>query len=305
MTIEFFGDMPFSEYIELESASSHGIATIVNRSPRYYRDKQATATPAKNLGSLVHLLVGTPALADTDVHVRPAAPRNTNAGKLAYLEWMCWRTGLEVPPIPEKTPGNALDSAIELVQMRMDALGGLVVSQAEYDTGRAMADSVLGHPLLRRIYERGAAEQSLVIESEEFGCKIKTRADWRPEGEPLIVDLKSAACASKGEFERAAARYNYPIQAWLYAETDEQAGFDRPEFWHVVVESEPPHDVALHIMSDRTLRAGERKAREGLDIYRRCVLSGRWPGLGWDWERGRYAPIECEAPFWYGRSAED
>ena len=303
--IEFFGDMPFPEYLALEAASSHGLATIADRSPRYFRAQQQKETPAKRRGTLVHLLVGTPELEASEVHVRPDVKLNTNAGKIAYLDWMCDKLGEFAPIFPSKSPGSALDDAISNLLPGLEALGGFVVSQSEYDTGRAMADSVREHPLLKRIYECGAAEQTLVVESDEFGCKIKTRADWRPEGEPLIVDLKTAACASKSEFERACARFNYPVQAWLYSENDAQAGWERPEFWHVVVESEPPYDVALHIMTARTIRAGERKAREALEIYRRCTLAGHWPGLGWDWDRGRYGPIECETPFWYGRKAED
>jgi exodeoxyribonuclease VIII len=90
------------------------------------------------------------------------------------------------------------------------------------------------------------------------GCKKTTIVgefnQWNAKGEvdlwntstSHMLDLKTAQDATPEAFGRAAIRFGYIEQATFYLQLAKSAGFDKTAFTWCVVESEPPHSVAVY-----------------------------------------------------------
>jgi len=268
----FVEGVPEAQYFELPGASSTALKALLQTSPKHMREAQNEPSAAKALGSLVHLLVLQPELVDDHVAVEPEKiNRRTKAGKAAFAEW-------------EKE--NA---------------GKLICSQADYDAAQAMRDSVLTGKgrIGEAIFGAGRAEVTMMAVDPVSGVLCRGRADWLPDGQNVIVDLKTAASAAPAEFAKSAARYSYHLQAWLYAHLHSLiTGKPPPAFVHAVVESSPPYDSAFYELSQHDLQKGEVAIRHALSIWAKCEAAGIWPGYGYDWNEGCYVIEPLSLPRW-------
>ena len=251
-------DMPFSEYLAIEAASSHGLQAIAKRSPFAYRNAVEKPSDAMALGTLAHSLILEP-WRESEYAIQPKYDRRTTVGKMAELEFLA------------ACPGKQ------------------VVSREDWDLARGMRDAVMGRDHIRALFEAGGdAEQSVLLTHPDYDVPCKCRPDWIVEGYPLIVDLKTAQSAGERDFMRSCWSYGYQGQAWYYRHLLGLETGERHQFVFVVVESSPPHDVALYDLTDRELATGEEVIRKGLELYRRCTESGIWPGIGFDWDSMSY-----------------
>ncbi len=259
----FVEGVPEDDYFALPGASSSALKTLLQTSPKHMRETPDKPSAAKALGTLAHLLILQPDLVGDGVAVEPEGiSRRTKAGKAKIAEW-------------EKE--NA---------------GKLICSQADMDAALAMRDSVLTGKgrIGEAIFNEGRAEVTMLATDQVSGVLCRGRADWLPEGQNVIVDLKTAASASPAEFARSAARYSYHMQAWLYTHLHSLiTGKPKPAFVHAVVESSPPYDSAFYELSQHDLQKGEAAIRHALSIWAKCEESGIWPGYGWSWNDNGYA----------------
>ena len=250
--------IPFPDYLAIEAASSHGLQTIAKRSPYAYRNAVDTPSEAMALGTLAHALILEPHR-ESQYAISPAFDRRTKAGK-------------------ELT-----------AQFEADCAGKTIVTREDWDRARGMRDAVWSRDHTRALLESpGQAESTVTLQHPDYGVPCKCRPDRITDGYPLIVDLKTAQSAGPRDFMRACWNYGYQGQAWFYRHMLHLETCEAHGFVFVVVESAPPHDVALYELSDRELAEGETVIRKGLDLYRRCSEAGVWPGVGWDWDSMSY-----------------
>ena len=246
-------DLPFAEYLRLPRVSAHGLMQI-ERSPMHYRhaiDTPHDPTPAQALGTLAHMAILEPDRYERCVHVAPEVDRRTKAGKAADQEF---RDALADDP---------------------DAV---VASQSQHDLARGMADAVRAQPYAAALLEDGAAEVSMLATDPETGTPLKSRADWVCGAHQAIVDVKTAKDACDDAFSRAAGTYRYHLQAALYQDVAALCGLGERAFVFLVVESEPPHGVALYQLEDAAMHAGRVRYQRALERYRECQKTGEWPG---------------------------
>ena len=299
-------NLPFAEYLEAPGASKHRLADLVDKSPRAMRESQRAPSAAMELGSLVHRLVLEP---DKPVAWRPEeANRASNAGKEAWVDWLL-SLGLDEPPISERAtaPGKFLDARINGLMAQLEQRDVLVATQDAMDKAQRMRDAVLRAEILvadelytgAELFSEGDAEVSLFHQDPETGVLCKGRVDYLPKQRGILIDLKTAQDCSYSAFARDAARYGYHLQDALYGRLASWAlnGPIRPMLF-VVVSSEPPHDVAFYELDGVARLAGWQKIRHALEIWRRCERTGKWPGVGWDWDNGAYVVQTISLPKW-------
>lgn len=252
---ELIHGMPFAEYLALDRLSSSGLK-ILARSPAHFRHASAhpsESSPAQALGTHVHGLILEPEA--YRYAVAPDADGRTKAGKEARAAFAA------------------------------ESVGAHVVTQDQHDKAQAMRDAVMSHPFASVLLADGRPEVTALWEVDEVACKA--RFDWLPDQFNVIVDLKTAADASREEFARAAGRYGYHIQdAWYgmgamacgLADTGNPGIALRRPMVFIVVESEPPHAVALYMLDQEAIDAASSRIERLIHLYADCKHSGKWPG---------------------------
>jgi hypothetical protein len=238
--------MPAAEYHAMDRISAHGLM-LIDRSPAHFLASKLTpraATPAQHLGTMAHALI----LEGIQSVLAPECDRRTNAGKAAWAEFQA--------------------------SLPVDAL---TATQEQYDAVRRMADSVRANPFAAALLSDGIAEASLLWTDEETGMECKARPDWICNGHAVLVDLKTAADASPDAFAKAAGNWRYHTQDAWYTDAAIACGLGQRAFVFVVVETEPPHAVALYTLDEQSRHAGHVRARRALDRYAECRKSGQWP----------------------------
>lgn len=166
-----------------------------------------------------------------------------------------------------------------------------IIKANEYEACVGMRDALLAHrvagPLLRKA---GEAEKVLRWKDEQTGLACKARLDKLTDDD--LLDLKTSEDADARRFGLLAFRYGYHIQGAFYRMGVEAVLQRKPAVKLVVVEPEPPHDVAVFSVSDDDLYAGEEEARELLAKVSAGMFSGLWPG------RYEEAEVPLQLPRW-------
>ena len=205
---------------------------------------------AKQRGHTTHVAVLEP---DRFVAQYVAAPRidkRTNAGKAE------WREFQEV---------NA---------------GKVIVPEDEYRLAGAMSASVWAHPTAAELLRGGLNEVSLAWRDADTGVPCKARLDHLgTAGEwSAIVDLKTSRNAARRSFERDVHAFAYHQQAALYLDGADALAPRPRKFIFVVVESDPPHCVAVYELDEEAIALGRDDYKKHLRMYSEAALSGVWCG---------------------------
>ncbi|WP_375490262.1 PD-(D/E)XK nuclease-like domain-containing protein [uncultured Jatrophihabitans sp.] len=198
---------------------------------------------------------------------------------------------------------NWLTKAAKQQRDEVRARGAVPVLAATHDEVKAMAESVMAHPVAGRLLEHGTGqpETSLFWFDETSGVKRRARLDWLPSqsGRRLIVpDLKSCISAQRDEFAKAAARHGYPAQAAYYLDGVHALGLaEHAVFVFVAVEKTPPYLVNVIQLDVTAMRIGAAMNRTAIDTFADCTRTGTWPGYADDVEI-------ASMPVWFERAHE-
>jgi hypothetical protein len=240
-------------YHALEAVSPSRLKLLA-RSPLHFYDaclapdrEVKPATPAMQLGTALHTAVLEPELWDATVAVPPQTfDRRTKAGK-------------------------ELAAAFEA-----EAAGRIVLTSDDADQVRRMADAVRRHPAARFLLELpGRREASYTWTDAATGVACKCRPDWHSEDRRLVVDVKTTRDASRAEFARSIAGFDYHLQAaWNLR------ALEAEQFLIIAVESARPFAVGVYPVSGAMLAAGDRRIAAALEQLAECQATGRWPGYG-------------------------
>ena len=179
------------------------------------------------------------------------------------------------PELLDKTGGMRTAAAKEWKEAQQ-AAGVPVVSQAELAAIDAMAESVLAQPTARMLFERaGHAEVSVF--DEYLGVKRRGRFDYLPDDGGIAVDLKTSLDASVRGFAKSAVSFGYHVQRGHYLDILRKLGREA-DMLFVVVEKSAPYLTAVHRLNEQFAEMGQAEALEAVDVYKRCMDAGVWPG---------------------------
>lgn len=180
---------------------------------------------------------------------------------------------------PELLASNGAMSTKEARAWKAEqqAEGRPVVSLSELEAIDAMAESVLAHPTARMLFEReGHAEVSVF--DEYLGVKRRGRFDYLPDEGNIAVDLKTTLDASKHGFASSAAKFKYHVQRAHYLDILRRSTGREMGMLFVVVEKSAPYLTGVRKLSEQFVDMGETEALEAVDVYKRCMDTGVWPG---------------------------
>ena len=149
--------------------------------------------------------------------------------------------------------------------------GKTIITQGDYDTLMAMADSIEQHPAASALLNlEHKNEVSMFWEDEETGLQCKCRPDiWAGM---ILVDLKTTEDASPEGFARSIQTYGYGIQAAHYL-----AGSGADAFIFVAVEKKAPYAVAVYELDPLSLEICETKRRGLLEYWANCREADMYP----------------------------
>lgn len=125
---------------------------------------------------------------------------------------------------------------------------------------------------------------------------VKALLDLVPKvGSPYqkcLGDLKTARNAAPGAWARVCFEQGYGIQAAFYSDLYVAAtNEDRTDWLHIIVENEPPYEVARRLISAEFVQYGRDQYFAALRAYCQCLSRNFWPGYddvgetwnGWRW----------------------
>jgi len=245
-------DIGIREYHESEGVSRSSLMAL-QRSPYHFWYEnisgQATprvATPAMDMGELVHTLCLEPHLTEERFAVMPKVDRRTKAGK-------------ETWSIFESALGAATPIKLE-----------------DFEKAQDMAASFRSNGVASALILGAKFEKSIYFTHEPTGLQCKVRPDiWAGN---IIGDLKTTKDANIYSFQGSAKAYGYYLQAGMINEALKSIGQDMERFIFLPVEKEEPYAAAAYPLSAEALEYGIKQFDELMFKLKECYELGRWPG---------------------------
>jgi hypothetical protein len=160
--------------------------------------------------------------------------------------------------------------------------GQTILSQADYDTSRAMAAAVHSNQYAIDLLSNGESELSgywYDPENPDILCKL--RMDWINKEERIIIDLKSTTDARYYQFRSSAFNNDYHMQSgwYLYGATH-ITKVEHKNFYFIVVEKEPPYGIKIYKADPEMINIGLLECQRALEIYADCLAKDEWPCYG-------------------------
>jgi hypothetical protein len=164
--------------------------------------------------------------------------------------------GADIIKGPETRRGKAWTD----MQEEADANDHTLLTTADYDLARGVADSVLFHPAGQRIaYDNDSTinEASFFVTDPESGLNLKCRPDsfWPEKG--VIYDIKTCRDASERGVQTDVHGFGYALQSVFYMYCLGLAGYNAEQFVFINVEKTGSYEVSTNILSNEYLAWAE------------------------------------------------
>jgi hypothetical protein len=158
--------------------------------------------------------------------------------------------------------------------------GKRILLAEDFNLAIAMRDAVRNHGPALRYLRKGDPEISLVWDDLETHRRCKGRVDWVADdaGVPVLVGVKTARECGPRAFGNAAFKYGYHLQWAYYFDGFFTATGVSPRMVEIVVEKEPPHDVAVYVIPPELIELGRDEYRRLLVKLAECEHTHDWPG---------------------------
>lgn len=219
------------------------------KSPAHYLASLTTPrkeTPAMRIGSIFHGMVLEPER--VKIAVAPVCDKRTKDGKATWEAFCLENAGAEIVTADEG-----------------EMLNGMVASVKAHPAASALLSGA------------GIAEGSCWWYDDQSGELCRCRPDfYRSDG--IIVDLKTTEDASLEGFTKSVAKYNYHIQAAMYADGVEWATTKPVKaFAFIVVEKSAPFAVQCFQLDFQATEAGRVTYKNLLLDLADCKIAGKFP----------------------------
>jgi hypothetical protein len=271
--------VPWGEYLSLAGTSISRLKEL-RRSPQHYLYRLSNPKESKpmTLGIAAHTAVLEPERFERQFAVWR---RRTDSGNLAPRRGQYW---------------DAFEG---------ENAGKTIITEDEHELATAIATAVRGNSNAMRYLQAGEPEVTLQWQLDGRLCR--GRVDWftrvappnSAEILPHIVGLKSARDCRLFKFGNQAAVLGYHLQWGYYFDGYKAIKEAEPRMVEIVVESEPPHAVAVYEIPQDILDQGRDEYQALMLRLAECESTGHFPG-----------PQEQEEPLslpsWvYGEATDD
>jgi hypothetical protein len=225
----------------------------LRRSPLHYRHMLAnpTETTAMRLGTAAHTAVLEP---ERFQSTYAFWTRRTDSGRLAP------RTGKHWDAFVAENPDR------------------LFLSDAEAEAALTIQRAIRSNSAAMRYLGKGEPEVTMQWDIDGHACK--GRMDWltHEHGRPIVVGLKTARDARPFLFGSQAAKLAYHFQWAYYFDGFRKIRGEDPRMVEIVVESKPPHAVAVYNIPADIIDQGRDEYLEMLALLQECQRKNEWPG---------------------------
>lgn len=246
--------VPWDEYITLEGLSISRLKEL-GRSPQHYlyRIDNPKESTALQLGTAAHTAVLEPERFERQYAIWDR--RSDKTGNLCPRNGQYWEAFLGANP------------------------GKDVITEDELVVVRAIQSAVRAHPAAAPYLANGDPE--VTMQWTTYGRPSKGRVDWLTwldDGKPVLVGLKTARDCRHFIFGSQAARLGYHLQWAYYFDGYKAIKQVEPKVVEIVVESEPPHAVAVYSIPPDIIAQGRDDYERLLDQLATCESTGVFPG---------------------------
>lgn len=245
--------LSMDEYRAHEGISASDLKNL-QRSPAYARMRVSAPSAAKDWGTAVHCAILEP---DALVARYSIDPEHPDGGYPAG-----WRNRKEY-----KEQRDALLADPDCVGL---------VTREQWGSLLAIVGAVQAHEVGKQLHALdGMREVSVFVSADGYPTR-KVRPDWLVPSAKMIVDVKSAIDHRPAPFARACQRYGYHLTAAYYLDTI-AFEHDVEHYVFLVVNSEPPHEIAAYTLDMDSIVQGRREYQAALKRWVECEQSGIWP----------------------------
>lgn len=244
--------LSMDEYRAHDGVSASDLKNM-QRSPAYARLRVSAPSAAKDWGTAVHCAILEPGELVARYAIDPEHP---DGGYPAG-----WRNT------------KSYKAEKEAALAEPDRVG--VVTREQWGELLDIVEAVSTHEI-GKVIQGLDAQCELSVFAEDAGLIRKCRPDMLIRSARMIVDVKSAADHRPGPFSRACKNYGYHITAAYYLDTIDPI-VPVEHFVFLVVNSDPPHEIAAYTLDQDSIEQGRVEYRAALERWRACVESGVWP----------------------------
>lgn len=155
----------------------------------------------------------------------------------------------------------------------VNVLGMVAAARTQLDAHKQAKDAFLN----------GRPEQTIIW--EEDGVLCRARPDWLHDSHLAIDDFKTTGASANPEvISRTLFSNGWDVQCAFYirglkAVSDrlQRANYD-PIFRFVVQETYPPYALSVIALGPDSMMIAEKKVEFAINLWRKCLTSGEWPG---------------------------
>lgn len=146
--------------------------------------------------------------------------------------------------------------------------GKLILTPQELEKAQGCVEAIRKSKAVQEL-NLGFLEPDYPLHGEYDGVKLKGLPDYFFASQ--LIDLKTTSGpVDPTSFARTVDNWHYDLQAALYCELARQNGETLPTFTWIVVESDPPFDVAVYHATDEIFWVGMTKLKLAIGNVKRA-----------------------------------
>lgn len=127
------------------------------------------------------------------------------------------------------------------------------------------------------LFTNGKPEQTLVW--DEGGVKCRSRLDYLHDDFRALDDLKTSHSSNPDAWTRRTLfDIGADVQVALNCRGVKAVTGIEPDFRFVVIETKPPFELIIVSLEPKARAFAEQKVDKALDLWKRCLDTGTWPG---------------------------
>lgn len=127
-----------------------------------------------------------------------------------------------------------------------------------------------------------SGEGEVVLAWQEDGIWLRQMLDWPHDDLRTVDDFKTTGMsAAPHTINMMMVSAGWDVQAAMAErglDALDPAGAGRRRFRFIVQENEPPYALTVCQMGEAAMTMGRKKLQAAVDIWRHCIVTGRWPG---------------------------
>jgi exodeoxyribonuclease VIII len=200
-----------------------------------------------------------------------------------------------------KSPRATKDYKIWLESEMSFNDGKIFIQKEDFERMQGMKNKLINHSYARMLIINGIAEQAIMgeLETEIGRIGAKLIPDQRNDKKRICIELKTTRNASREEFPKEAANYDYHIDAAFYSDLLELFyGDNRPiTFIFIAQEKRKPYTFNIFEATPQFIAQGRYEYEMLLQLYKYCLDNNYWPGYQVFCEN-KYGILQLKLPSW-------